>query len=56
MKHTATVLGTYLLFAIIYTSLVPPSDHAILLLVAVSGAAVGYLVRMLFEVQPEEDN
>lgn len=56
MKHAILVLAHYLLFAIIYTSVVPPGDHAILLLVAVTGATVGYLVRMLFEVQPEEDN
>lgn len=55
MKHAILVLATYLLFAILYVNVVPPGDHAILLLVGVSGATVGYLVRMLFEPYREEE-
>lgn len=56
MKHSIEVLATYLLFAIVYTSVVPPGDHAILLLTVVSGMFIGYLVRMLVEpYEPPDD-
>jgi hypothetical protein len=56
MKHATIVLAAYLLFAIVYTSVVPPGDGAILLLVAVTGSTLGYLVRMVVEPYDPPDD